>query len=73
MRHVGGDPVALDGEGGEHGGPLGGRDLEDMGGDDVPGADELDGGDCEPDGVAHEVGDDHAGGMGGEWRWVRLS
>lgn len=35
VSHVGGDPVAVDGKGGEHGGALGGRDLEEVGDGEV--------------------------------------
>lgn len=61
--HVGGDPVAVDGEGGQHGGALGGGDLEEVGEGEVGEAGDFEGGDGEAEGVADEVGD-HGGEAG---------
>lgn len=55
--HVGGNPVAVDGEGGQHGRPLGGGDLEEVREGEVGEAGDFEGGDGEADGVADEVGD----------------
>ena len=77
VGHVDGDPVARDGEAGQHGGATRGRELEDVGLQEVHGAEELDGGEGEADGHAEEVGDDPGGrglvgvvfwGMTGEGR-----
>lgn len=61
VGHVDGDPVARDGEAGQHGGAARGRELEDVGLQEVHGAEELDGGEGEADGHAEEVGGDHGG------------
>lgn len=58
--HVGGDPVAVDGEGGQHGGALGGGDLDEVGEGEVGEAGDFEGGDGEAEGVADEVRD-HGG------------
>ena len=60
---VGGDEVAVDVEGGQHGGAARGGELEDVGVDEVHGAEELEGGDGEAEGLGEEVGEDH----GGRW------
>lgn len=60
VPHVGGDPVAVDGEGGKHGGTLGGRYLEDVGEAEMGEAGDFQGGEGEADGVAEEVGE-HGG------------
>lgn len=52
VGHVCGDPVAVDGEGGQHGGALGGGDLEGVGEGEVGEAGYFEGGDCEAEGVA---------------------
>lgn len=64
VAHVGGDPVAVDGEGGQHGGALGGGDLEAVGEGEVGEAGDFEGGDCEAEGVADEVGDHDCCGDG---------
>lgn len=68
--HVGGNPVAVDGKGGQHGGALGGGDLEEVGEGEVGEAGDFEGGDGEAEGVADEVGDhggdDGDGGDGGD-------
>lgn len=60
VPHVGGDPVAVDGECGKHGGTLGGRYLEDVGEAEMGEAGDFQGGEGEADGVAEEVGE-HGG------------
>ncbi|KND86715.1 hypothetical protein TOPH_08657 [Tolypocladium ophioglossoides CBS 100239] len=60
--HVGGDPVAIDGEGGQHGGPLGSGDLDEVGEGEVGEAGDLERREGEAEGVAEEVGEEgHAG------------
>lgn len=66
VAHVGGDPVAVDGEGGQHGGALGGGDLEQVGEGEVGEAGDFEGGDCEAEGVADEVGDHDGCGDDGD-------
>ena len=64
VGHVGGDPVPVDGEGGHHGGPQGGGELEAVGLDEVHGAEEFYGGEGDAEGVGEEVGEDHDGRFG---------
>ena len=45
IRHVGSDPVAVDGEGGKHGRAMGGRDLEALGEGEMDGACDFECGD----------------------------
>lgn len=66
VRHVGGDPVAVDGEGGQHRRALGGGDLEQVGEGEVGEAGDFEGGDCEAEGVAEEVGDHGCVGVVGD-------
>lgn len=51
-RHVGGDPVAVDGESGQHGGPAGGGELDEVREGEVGEAGGLEGGEGEAEGVA---------------------
>lgn len=56
VGHVVGNPDAVDGKGGQHGGTRGGRDLEDVRDEEVRAAEELEDREGEADRVGVEVG-----------------
>lgn len=59
--HVAEDPIAVEGEGGQHGGALAGGDLEERGVDEMDGREGLNG---EGEGAERGEGDGHDGGVG---------